>query len=233
MQSILDDAFQLKADFIPLTVLKITRADLDGIQTQLENTIQQAPKYFTDAPVVIDLGGIDAQDTLDIGQIASLLKQKNIIPIGIRGLADTQQDHAKTLGLAILKSPPKKEKKPSARTLNTNPDPVSPTKIITKPIRAGTQVYAKGGDLLVLAGVNAGAECFADGNIHVYGPLRGRALAGVSGDTQARIFCQSLDAELIAIAGHYEVKENITPPTNAHSMIQIYLNDKKLIIDTI
>jgi len=87
--------------------------------------------------------------------------------------------------------------------------PVSANKLITTPIRSGQQVYAPGGDLVVLAPVSAGAEILADGNIHVYGPLRGRALAGVKGDTEARIFCQSLEAELISIAGNYKVNEDL------------------------
>ena len=81
--------------------------------------------------------------------------------------------------------------------------------VITTPVRSGQQVYAKGGDLIIIAPVSAGAEVLADGNIHIYGPLRGRALAGVSGDKSARIFCQSLEAELISIAGSYKVNEDL------------------------
>ena len=85
----------------------------------------------------------------------------------------------------------------------------TPSKIITTPIRSGQQVYAPGGDLIIMAAVSAGAEVLADGNIHVYGALRGRALAGVKGDTSARIFCQSLEAELVSIAGTFKVDEDL------------------------
>jgi septum site-determining protein MinC len=84
-----------------------------------------------------------------------------------------------------------------------------PTKIIYQPVRSGQQIYAKGGDLIILAAVSPGAEILADGNIHVYGALRGRALAGVRGDTRARIFCHSLEAELVSIAGHYKISEDL------------------------
>ena len=84
-----------------------------------------------------------------------------------------------------------------------------PSKVITTPIRGGQQVYAQGGDLIVLAPVSAGAELLADGNIHVYGPMRGRALAGIKGDRTARIFCQQLGAELLSIAGQYKVAEDL------------------------
>lgn len=86
---------------------------------------------------------------------------------------------------------------------------VRPTKLVTAPVRGGVQIYAAGGDLIVLAPVSPGAELLADGNIHVYGPMRGRALAGVKGDTSARIFCQQLGAELVSIAGNYKVAEDL------------------------
>lgn len=93
----------------------------------------------------------------------------------------------------------------------TEPPPpvVRPTKLVTTPVRGGVQIYAAGGDLIVLAPVSPGAELLADGNIHVYGPMRGRALAGVKGDTSARIFCQQLAAELVSIAGNYKVAEDL------------------------
>ncbi|MCY1505214.1 Septum site-determining protein MinC [compost metagenome] len=87
--------------------------------------------------------------------------------------------------------------------------PVKPTRVITSPVRGGMQVYAEGGDLVVLAPVSAGAELLADGNIHVYGPMRGRALAGVKGNLKARIFCQQMGAEMLSIAGKYKVAEDL------------------------
>ena len=90
------------------------------------------------------------------------------------------------------------------------PEPaIKPTKIITSPVRGGQQIYAQGGDLVVISSVSPGAELLADGNIHVYGPMRGRALAGIKGDTKARIFCQQLTAELVSIAGQYKVSEDL------------------------
>ena len=97
---------------------------------------------------------------------------------------------------------PKKPEKP--------PEPaIKPTKIITSPVRGGQTVYAEGCDLVVIASVSPGAELMADGNIHVYGPMRGRALAGHKGNTKARIFCQQLSAELVSIAGKYRVSEDL------------------------
>ncbi|MBL4867498.1 MAG: septum site-determining protein MinC [Pseudomonadales bacterium] len=107
------------------------------------------------------------------------------------------------------------------------------SKIVAKPVRSGQQVYAPGGDLIILAPVSAGAEVLADGNIHVYGPLRGRALAGVKGNTDARIFCHSLEAELISIAGHYKVSEDLRSQPLWKQPMQARLQSKHLIIEKI
>ena len=102
--------------------------------------------------------------------------------------------------------------------------------MITHPVRSGQRIYAAGGDLIVVASVSSGAELLADGNIHVYGALRGRALAGVTGDTSRRIFCYDLQAELVAIAGRYRVSEDIAPSTRGRP-VQVLLQDRTLCID--
>lgn len=228
MEQLQSTFFQLKADLIPLTVLKITDLTLNGIHRQLQQTIQQAPNYFQFAPILIDLTDLRNQSTLKLQDLCALLKAEKLIPVAIRGLIDEQQ--ARLHNLAILKKMPEPQKKQSGDQASEKTKPYA-TKIITKPVRAGTQVYAKNGDLVILAGVNPGAECFADGCIHVYGPLRGRALAGISGDTNARIFCKSLEAELVAIAGHYAIKETIVAPSSNGGMVQVYLNQNQLQIN--
>ncbi|WP_439135987.1 septum site-determining protein MinC [Pseudomaricurvus sp.] len=110
-----------------------------------------------------------------------------------------------------------------------SPNPTQ-TKVITTPVRSGQQIYAAGGDLIVLAPVSAGAELLADGNIHVYGALRGRALAGVKGNTEARVFCQSLEAELISIAGYFKLNEDLRE-SHWKQSIQASLTDETLNIE--
>jgi septum site-determining protein MinC len=102
--------------------------------------------------------------------------------------------------------------------------------VITQPVRSGRQVYAHQGDLVVLATASPGAELLADGHIHVYGPLRGRALAGVSGDTRARIFCRSLEAELVSVAGYWRVRDDI-PEDLIGKPVQIFLEDERVMIE--
>nr|WP_240989351.1 septum site-determining protein MinC [Salipiger mangrovisoli] len=110
------------------------------------------------------------------------------------------------------------------------PQRVAPeNKIVTMPVRSGQTVIADKGDLTVVGPVSSGAELFAAGNIHVYGRMRGRAFAGIDGDENARIFCQSLDAELLAIAGLYRTSDSLGADVR-HKMVQIYLEDERLIV---
>ena len=111
----------------------------------------------------------------------------------------------------------KKEEKPAEPQYK-------PTRIVTSPVRGGQQIYAQGGDLVVMAPVSAGAELLADGNIHVYGPLRGRALAGVKGDTRARIFCQQMGAEMLSVAGQYKTAEELRRDPLWGQSVQISLS---------
>jgi septum site-determining protein MinC len=113
-----------------------------------------------------------------------------------------------------------------------SPPGVSPGMVHTAPVRSGQQVYAQGRDLTVCAAVGAGAEVMADGSVHVYGPLRGRAMAGALGDAGARIFCREFHAELVAVAGHYKVLDEI--PKEFHGKaVQIFLRDESVVIETL
>lgn len=123
------------------------------------------------------------------------------------------------------------EKTESAAKAPTFKASAKTTKVITKPVRSGMQVYAKDADLLVLSSVNPGAEVIADGNIYVFGTLKGRALAGAKGNQNAKIMCQQLDAELVAIAGQYLTKETLGNISGHKGMLHIYLNEKQLMIE--
>ena len=139
-------------------------------------------------------------------------KEKNLY-------SETSEANAHNTDQAGINKKPKADVAGIAVSHATNDQPASKTqdieirgsntRVITDPVRSGQQIYARGGDLLVLAPVSHGSELLADGHIHIYGPLRGRALAGITGDTHARIFCHSLEAELISIAGQYKISEDI------------------------
>lgn len=229
-------AFQLKGSLFTLTVLQLIHADITLFSAHLETMTQQAPKFFKQAPIVIDLQRLSNPDQpIDFVTIVDELRRQGLIPVGIRGGNAQHQIAAIAAGLAIL--PETKAEIPTEapnKTPETRSSPASKpppcSKVITNPVRSGQQIYAKGCDLIVLAPVSAGAELLADGHIHIYAPLRGRALAGVSGDQKARIFCYSLEAELVSIAGHYWVKEDLKTPKG--QPVHIYLADERLHIST-
>jgi septum site-determining protein MinC len=108
-----------------------------------------------------------------------------------------------------------------------------PTRVIQKPLRSGQQVYAKGGDLVVLAVVNVGAEVIADGHIHVYAPLRGRAIAGARGNTEARIFASRMEPQLLSIAGIYRTTESELPADVLGKAAQVRLDGERLVIEAL
>jgi septum site-determining protein MinC len=156
-----------------------------------------------------------------------------MIPVGVRGGTDEQHAAAEAMELAILaegRPRPRSDTPRQARPAASRPPAASGTRLVTRPIRSGQRVYAAGGDLVVLAQVSSGAEVMADGHIHVYAPLRGRALAGVKGNQEARIFCRNLQAELVSVAGHYRISENIGPDLKGQP-VQIHLQEQRLHIE--
>jgi len=140
--------------------------------------------------------------------------------------SDERPEH--TNNRATAAASPKTE--PAAGTANKDTTSISSqTKVVRTPVRSGQQIYVAGGDLILLAQVSAGAEVLADGNIHAYAPMRGRALAGVKGDTNAFFFCQSLEAELVSVAGQYKLSEDLQGEWWKQA-VQINLQDEKLTI---
>ena len=220
----LHTTFELKAGLHPLTVLVLLDTTLHIFHDQLQKKIQQAPKFFENAPIVLDLVKIQTQsEPVHFDAIREILIQHRLIPVGVKNGSAQQHKDAVASGFAILQEGVKKTNpvsNPSHVATNNAPHslPQTPTsalslssyaKLVTTQVRSGQQVYAKGCDLIVLGPISQGAELLSDGHIHVYGPLRGRALAGINGNKSAHIFCHSLEAELISIAGHYKLSEDI------------------------
>jgi septum site-determining protein MinC len=224
--------FQFKASFAPCTILQLTRYDLDALEKQLAEAISRAPNFFIGSPVLIDLEKMQTFDELDLAKIKQILIASGLAPIGVRGGSEEQNTAAATAGLPLVNIGKATFNDSSKK--KTEAPVVSPTtKIITTPIRSGMQVYAKGTDLIVVADVSSGAELLADGHIHVYGALRGRALAGVQGNKEARVFCRKLEAELVSIAGFYLTKEDIQVLPETQEMIQIYLEAEQVRIRSV
>jgi len=244
-------AVELKGSVFTLPILHIQTTSISAIESELVQRLSKALKFFENAPVVIDLNAIrhSGQD-FDFGGLMKLLSQQHLIPVGVKNGSNQLNALAVSAGLAILQNGVTQqsiEEKTSSRESATQAeaqaktqepqDSVPPSevkqnisKVVTQPVRSGQQVYAKGGDLIILAPVNHGAEIIADGNIHVYSTMRGRALAGVRGDVNTSIFCQSMAAELVAIAGNFRVFEDDMPAEIKSKAVRIHLDDEQLVI---
>ena len=215
---------QFKGSLVPLTTLELLYFDPEKFSQALLEKIQQAPNLLKNLPLVLSLDKfVENIEGLDFTRIRELCAQQELQLIGIRATDPAQVEAAQAAGLAVLQpsrgrqempaepSTPEPEQPATVESADSESLPAAEAvnRVIRTPIRSGQQVYAPGGDLIIMAPVSAGAEILADGNIHVYGPLRGRALAGVRGNTEAMVFCQSLEAELVSIAGQYKISEDL------------------------
>ncbi|WP_455202582.1 septum site-determining protein MinC [Kaarinaea lacus] len=251
-----DSAIEIKGSVFTLPVLKICTTEIEEVAQALKKHLAQSLSFFKNAPIVIDLERTkQLKPSIDFPALTQLLRNQQLVPVAVQKGSLEQHLEAEKAGLAILtgqaSSKTKQEEDSSANdqavaeqvaeaTDNSKQaqssgagESIAPTKMVTQPIRSGQRIYARGGDLIVLAAVNAGAEVMADGNIHIYAPLRGRALAGVKGDESARIFCHSMEAELIAIAGAYRVFEDQVPVEYRQKSVQICMRGEQLDIVTI
>jgi septum site-determining protein MinC len=217
--------------------LELAHNDLERLDRQLTTKVSQAPNFFSNTPLVLALDKLpEGEGILDLSALMAICRQHGLSTLAIRANRDEDIAAAQAIALPVLPPSGARERvleltipAPAAKEPEKPPEPVAqPSKIITTPIRGGQQVYAQGGDLIVLAAVSAGAELLADGNIHVYGPMRGRALAGIKGDRSARIFCQLMGAELLSIAGHYKVAEDLRRDPLWGAAVQVCLSGDEL-----
>ncbi len=226
-----------------LFTIMVVRAGLlrdPAFEQDLAEQIGRSPRFFLNAPVVLDLrdaGGFAAAP--DFFEARDTLRRHTLTLVGVQNAEPAQLEAAAAAGLASFAptaAQPNRRRPPAepapiaeAAVAQTLGAPAVRTRLVTQPVRSGTQIYARGADLVVTAAVSPGAEIMADGNIHVYGALRGRALAGAGGDVEARIFCDRFEAELVSIAGHYLVSEQM-PAADRGLRVQIALVDERLTI---
>jgi septum site-determining protein MinC len=240
--------FELKGEMSMLSVLRLLDSETEHIAGELDAKVKQAPDFFRNMPVIIDLQVLAERNELPVFSVLiTVLRNYGLVPVGVRNGNTMQNNAASQAGMALL---PEHHTAPQI-PLNTEvkADQISPaaassrvleppyeqsrkSRMVLRPVRSGQQIYVPEGDLIVVAPVGAGSELLADGCIHVYGPLRGRALAGVNGDETARIFCQKLEAELVAIAGHYQINEDMAPEWKKKS-VQVWLENERLMISTL
>jgi septum site-determining protein MinC len=248
-------ALEFKSGTFFSPILILFSNDMAAIEQALQKKMNLAPEFFKESPLIIDLRELNKQNQeLDFAQIVQVVRRMGFFPVGIRGGNEQQIKQARELSIPmdtvreqgnsiIIDEVQKQEniQQPAAQPEvmvakePENPAIAAPASVtatlVTQPIRSGQRIYASG-DLIIMSQVSAGAEIMAEGNIHVYNTLRGRALAGVQGNTAARIFCFDLQAELISIAGDYKTSEDLNKQTYKNP-VQIYLQNHALIIKEI
>jgi len=251
-----EQAGELKIGQVGIANLRIRTLDPARLASEMRDRVNSAPKLFQHAAVILDFGGLsDTPDAATVNGLVAALRDAGVLPVGIAYGTSAIEALAREVNLPLLAkfrasyeyadgvpapaaAPTEKPKaasvepsKPAAESARAAmPAAVSPGLMHATPVRSGQQVYAQNRDLTVCAMVGAGAEVIADGSIHIYGALRGRALAGANGNTQARIFCREFHAELVAVAGTYKVLEEV-PEKLVGKPVQIWLDDGKLRIE--
>jgi septum site-determining protein MinC len=292
---------ELKGGMYTFMSLKLYTGDIDTIDQCIADKVQQAPGFFKDTPVVIDLTDLDvAELSLDTSALLERIRRHKLVPI-VASVVNKNGPLGQQIALPLIEGLARRVKsqepkinksqsKPAAKSLlagvpatagdfddslDDSLDAVADTdavgdssrnaedsvpagavdgtdieveaeleplsaqevqyivkqpQLMRRPVRSGQQVYARDTDLIVMGQVGPGAEVIADNHIHIYGALRGRALCGVTGNTEARIFCQSLEAELVSVAGNYRVLESI-PEDLRGKPAQIWLDEERLNIE--
>lgn len=216
--------FEIKSADLALVALLLKTANVEQIAQGLQAQFSDSPDFFNQDPLLIDLSGLseaDAGQDIDFSSLVRILREYGLMPLAIKGGSDAQRAAAFDVGLVdandarIRRLSMETPVLQATETVATETAPAallfSGAVVLDRTLRSGQQFYAKGKDLVVLSMVNAGAEVIADGDIHIYSTLRGKAIAGARGKTDARIFAYAMEPELISIAGVYRTSENPLP----------------------
>ncbi len=248
-----EQAGELKIGQVGIANLRVRELDVATLVAEMRERVERAPKLFGRAAVIVDFGSLSRCPGEDEARrLIEGLRSAGVLPVGLAFGTREIDALAERLGLPLLAkfraqyepvggAEPAAEQEPAPRRRRSEPAPepapapaatpapvpASTGQMQVQPVRSGQQVYAQGRDLTVCAMVGNGAEVIADGSIHIYGSLRGRALAGARGDVNARIFCREFNAELVAIAGQYRVLESI-PAELRGKPVQVWLENDKL-----
>jgi septum site-determining protein MinC len=241
-----EQAGELKIGQVGIANLRIRTLDVDQLIREMRERVERAPKLFGRAAVIVDFGGLTRlPDEATARALIDGLRGAGVLPVALAYGTRETETLSEQLGLPLLAkfraqyepvaqatpaparaepapAPAKAAPAPTAKAADTRPGLVQKT-----PVRSGQQLYAENRDLTVLSTVGAGAEVISDGSIHIYGALRGRALAGARGNADARIFCREFHAELVAVAGHYKVMEEV-PKELRGKAVQIWLDQDQL-----
>lgn len=231
-----EQGIELKGSSFTLSVVHIADQNINEVKRLLAEKIAIAPAFFRAAPLVINIEKL--LQTPDFNALAHALRELELVPVGVTGAKDdATRAAARAAGLAVISSGKAAAVPTYSEPKATEPKAPPPelvnlpnTKVHRGPVRSGQQVYAPNGSLVVLGSVSNGAEVIADDSVHVYGQLRGRAVAGAKGNESARIYCQQLLAELISVAGHYQISAGLQGE-HWEQAVTISLVDEQLTLD--
>ena len=236
-------SFDLKSATLPLIAVLLKTADLAELAEALQARLGDTPDFFEQDPVLVDLAPVaESDEPIDFPALILLLRSYRVVPLAVRGGSAAQMEAALAAGLlAAPDASPTRSVDPAPvqevvrevihEVVREVPVAAAGALVIDKPLRSGQQVYARGTDLVVMALVNHGAEVIADGNVHVYAPLRGKAIAGARGNTDARIFSTCMEPELVSIAGIYRTTEVALPASVLGKPAQVRLVGEKMLIE--
>jgi septum site-determining protein MinC len=232
-------SFEIKSASLPLVSFVLRSTDITQVAQDLQTRLGDTPDFFDNDAVLVDLQHLEDQGgPLDLPALVQLLRSFRMNPVALRPHNAAHEAAATLAGLFLTTEartlPPSPATQEVVREVEVIREVVrevtsgGSAMVVDKPLRSGQHVYAKGRDLVMLAMVNPGAEIMADGHIHVYAPLRGKAIAGAKGDTSARIFTNCLEAELLSIAGVYRTSDIPLPKEVAGKPAQVWLVGDKL-----
>ena len=247
-----EQAGELKIGQVGIANLRIRTLDVERLTREMHDRVARAPKLFGRAAVILDFGGLSQMPDVATAQaLLDGLRSAGVLPVALAYGSNETDLLSQQLGLPLLAKfraqYERTEAEPAVAAVAPAPEPArrpraaepapaapaatggapQPGRMQTSNVRSGQQLYAENCDLTVMATVGAGAEVIADGSIHIYGTLRGRALAGAQGNTTARIFCRDFHAELVAIAGHYKVLDDV-PDTLRGKAVQVWLEQDQI-----
>ena len=221
-------AFDIKTSRLDVLSIHLHTADLTELEEFLRQLAGQSQDEFV--PFILDVQDFDHPESIDLGGMISLFARYGMQILGLHHTSDTWAAAAARYHLVFKQG----NATQSADTQDVQATVINnPTVLVSTPVRTGQQVYAENGDLIVTGIVSQGAELIADGNIHIYAPMRGRALAGAKGNTNARIFIHSMQAELVSVAGIYRNFEQDLPEHLHKKPVQVSLQDNRLVISAI
>lgn len=245
---------RISGAMVTVLVIRLAQEPVAETVAALAEQIRTSPGFYRNAPVLLEVtAATGLRSAEDFRAAREAVRQVGLVPVGIQGGSPTQRSAAMVAGLPSFPASAravggkaesaraeksdeaqapsraagrKKAEAEAAPAASAHVNEGGATRLVTQHVRSGAQIYAEGGDLIVLGSVSAGAEVIADGHIHVYGTLRGRALAGARGDTAARIFCRALEAELVSVAGQYLVQEDIPQALQGRSASVLIEGDR-------